>query len=192
MKLYPFRMPENVHPYAWVLLGFGLPGELLDKLARHLFDDLGVSMPSLEPVEREFSWSVGIEQDGYERAEVGGYVSIPLEGGAVRITGGALPPGIRLDKTNKRIHGTFTHGGLYSVTVTIFPAVKYDPLGSAGGPEDPGVWIPVNQPRKQVDAGLRAFPTTVDDLDADEKDRLLAALMAERDGRVIKEADDGN
>ena len=40
MKLYPFRMPENVHPYAWVLLGFGLPGELLDKLARHLFDDL--------------------------------------------------------------------------------------------------------------------------------------------------------
>ena len=192
MKLYPFRMPENVHPYAWVLLGFGLPGELLDKLARHLFDDLGVSMPSLEPVEHDFNWSVGIEQDGYERAEVGGYVSIPLDGGAVRITGGALPPGIRLDKTNKRIHGTFTHGGLYSVTVTIFPAVKYDPLGSPGGPEDPGVWIPVGQPRKRVDAGLRAFPTTVDDLDADEKDRLLAALMAERDGRVIKEADDGD
>ena len=192
MKLYPFRMPENVHPYAWVLLGFGLPGELLDKLARHLFDDLGLSMPSLEPVEREFSWAVGFEQDGYERAEVGGYVSIPLEGGAVRITGGALPPGIRLDKTNKRIHGTLTHGGLYSVTVTIFPAVKYDPLGSPGGPEDPGVWIPVDQPRKRVDAGLRAFPTTVDDLDADEKDRLLAALMAERDGRVIKEADDGD
>ena len=192
MKLYPFRMPENVHPYAWVLLGFGLPGELLDKLARHLFDDLGVSMPSTEPVEREFKWAVGFEQDGYERAEVGDYLSISLDGGAVRITGGALPPGIRLDKTNKRIHGTFTHGGLYSVTVTIFPAVKYDPLGSAGGPEDPGVWIPVNQPRKQVDAGLRAFPTTVDDLDADEKDRLLAALMAERDGRVIKEADDGD
>lgn len=192
MRLYPFEMPENVHPNAWVLLGFGLPGELLDKLARHLFDDLGVSMPSLEPVEREFSWAVGLEQDGYGRAEVGDYVSIPLDGGAVRITGGALPPGIRLDKTNKRIHGTFTHGGLYSVTVTIFPAIKYDPLGSAGGPEDPGVWIPVNQPRKQVDAGLHAFPTTVDDLDADEKDRLLAALMAERDGRVIKEADDGD
>ena len=192
MKLYPFRMPENVHPYAWVLLGFGLPGELLDKLARHLFDDLGVSMPSLEPVTHDFNWSVGIEQDGYERVEVGDVLDIPIEGGAVRITGGALPPGIRLDKTNKRIHGTFTHGGLYSVTVTISPAVKYDPLGSAGGPEDPGVWIPVDQPRKRVDAGLRAFPTTVDDLDADEKDRLLAALMAERDGRVIKEADDGD
>ena len=80
MRLYPFEMPENVHPHAWVLLGFGLPGELLDKLARHLFDDLGVSMPSTEPVEREFSWAVGFEQDGYERAEVGGYVSIPLEG----------------------------------------------------------------------------------------------------------------
>ena len=192
MKLYPFRMPENVHPYAWVLLGFGLPGELLDKLARHLFDDLGVSMPSLEPVTHDFNWSVGIEQDGYERVEVGDVLDIPIEGGAARITGGALPPGIRLDKTGKRLYGTLTHGGLYSATVTVFPAVKYDPLGSAGGPEDPGVWIPVDQPRKRVDAGLRAFPTTVDDLDADEKDRLLAALMAERDGRAIKEADDGD
>ena len=192
MKLYPFRMPENVHPYAWVLLGFGLPGELLDKLARHLFDDLGVSMPSLEPVTNDFNWAVGIEQDGYERVEVGDVLDIPIEGGAVRITGGALPPGIRLDKTGKKIHGTLTHSGLYSVTVTIFPAVKYDPLGSPGGPEDPGVWIPIGQPRKQVDAGLRAFPTTVDELDADEKDRLLAALMAERDGRAIKEADDGD
>ena len=175
-----------------VLLGFGLPGELLDKLARHLFDDLGVSMPSLEPVTHDFNWSVGIEQDGYEHVEVGDVLDIPIEGGAVRITDGALPPGVRLDKTGKRIYGTLTHGGLYSVTVTGLPAVKYDPLGSAGGPEDPGVWIPIDQPRKRVDAGLRAFPTTVDDLDADEKDRLLAALMAERDGRVIKEADDGD
>ena len=192
MKLYPFRMPENVHPYAWVLLGFGLPGELLDKLARHLFDDLGVSMPSLEPVAHEFNWAVGIEQDGYERVEVGDVADIPVEGGAVRITDGALPPGVRLDKTGKRLYGTLTHGGLYSVTVTALPAVKYDPLGSPGGPEDPGVWIPAGQPRKQVDSGLGEFPSTVDDLSVEEKDRLLAALMAERDGRVIKEADDGD
>ena len=156
MKLYPFRMPENVHPYAWVLLGFGLPGELLDKLARHLFDDLGVSMPSLEPIKHDFNWAVGIEQDGYERVEVGDVLDIPIEGGAVRITDGALPPGIRLDKTGKRIYGTLTHGGLYSVTVTAFPAVKYDPLGSAGGPEDTGAWIPIDQPRKQVDSGLES------------------------------------
>ena len=31
-----------------------------------------------------------------------------------------------------------------------------------------------------------------DDLSVEEKDRLLAALMAERDGRTIKEADDGH
>ena len=192
MKLYPFTLPDNIHPYAWVLLGFGLPGELLDKLARHLFDDLGVSMPSLEPVEHDFNWSVGIEQDGYERVEVGDVLDIPIEGGAVRITDGALPPGVRLDKTCKRLYGTLTHGGLYSVTVTVLPAVKYDPLGSAGGPEDPGAWIPIGQPRKQVNSGLGEFPSTVDDLSMEEKDRLLAALMAERDGRVIKEADDGD
>ena len=192
MRLYPFRMPENVHPYAWVLLGFGLPGELLDKLARHLFDDLGVSMPSLEPVTYDFKWSVGIEQDGYEHVEVGDVLDIPIDGGAVRITDGALPPGVRLDKTGKRLSGTLTHGGLYSVTVTVLPAVKYDPLGSTGGPEDPGAWIPIDQPRKQVDSGLGEFPSTVDDLSVEEKDRLLAALMAERDGRTIKEADDGD
>ena len=81
---------------------------------------------------------------------------------------------------------------LFRSTVTVLPAVKYDPLGSAGGPEDPGVWIPADQPRKQVDSGLGEFPSTVDDLSMEEKDRLLAALMAERDGRVIKEADDGD
>ena len=149
-------------------------------------------MPSLEPTVHDFNWAVGIEQDGYERVEVGDVLDIPIEGGAVRITDGALPPGIRLDKTGKKLYGTLTHGGLYSVTVTVLPTVKYDPLGSAGGPEDPGAWIPIDQPRKKVDAGLGEFPSTVDDLSAEEKDRLLAALMAERDGRTIKEADDGN
>src|SRR5699024_9026091 len=192
MKLYPFRMPENVHPYAWVLLGFGLRGELLDKLARHLFDDLGVSMTSLEPVAHDFNWSVGIEHDGYERVEVGDVLVIPVEGGGVRIMDGVFAHCVRLVKTGKRLYGTLTHGGLYSVTVTVLPAVKYDPLGSAGGPEDPGAWIPIDQPRKQVDSGLGEFPSTVDDLSVEEKDRLLAALMAERDGRVIKEADDGD
>ena len=55
------------------------------------------------------------------------------------------------------------------VTVTVLPAVKYDPLGSAGGPEDPGVWIPAGQPRKQVDSGLGEFPCTVDDLSVGKK-----------------------
>src|SRR5699024_11263576 len=105
-------------------LGFGFPGELLARLARHLFDDLCVSMPSLEPVAHDFNWSVGIEQDGYERVEVGDVLDIPIEGGAVRITDGALPRGVRLDKTRKRLYGTLTDGGRYSVTVTALPAAK--------------------------------------------------------------------
>lgn len=192
MKLYPFDLPGHVHPLAWLLLGFGLPGEVVDKIARHLFDDVGVRMPPLDPVTQEFRWAVGTEQDGYERVEVGDTLNVPLPGGAVRLTAGALPPGIRLDKTAKKLHGTLTHTGLYSVTVTIFPAVKYDPLGSPGGPDDPGMWIPIDQPRQRVDARLKEFPASVDDLNDAEKDRLLAALMAERDGRMIKESDNGN
>ena len=192
MKLYPFDLPDGVHPQAWTLLGFGLQVEQLQQLSKHLFDNLGVTVPEAEWEERTFSWSVGLDREGYERLEVGDVVDVPLPGGAVRLKDGAPPPGIRLDKTRKRLFGTLTHGGVYSVTVMIGPAVKYDPLGSPGGPGDPGAWIPVEQPRQESVTALSEFPTTVEDLSAAEKDRLLAELMAERDGRVIKEADDGN
>lgn len=192
MKLYPFDLPDGIHPDAWVLLGFGLPGEVVDRLARHLFDDVGVRLPSLEPVEHTFKWAVGTEATGYERLEVGDVIDKKIDGGAVRITGGAAPPGVRLDKTTKRLKGTLAHAGLYTVTVTVFPTVKYDPLGSPGGPEDPGMWIPVEQARQQVTTALNEFPATVEDLSDAQKDRLLAELMAERDGRTIREADYGN
>ena len=192
MRLYPFNLPEGVHPQAWTLLGFGLQVEQLQQLSKHLFDDLGVTVPEATWEERTFSWSVGLDYEGYERLEVGDVVDVPLSGGAVRLKDGAPPPGIRLDKTGKRLFGTLTHVGVYSVTVTIGPAVKYDPLVSPGGPGDPGVWIPVEQPRQETATALSEFPTTVEDLSAAEKDRLLAELMADRDGRVIKEADDGH
>lgn len=192
MKLYPFDLPEGVHPEAWTLLGFGLSVEQLQRLSKHLFDDLGVQVPQVESKNVEFKWSVGVDKEGYTRLEVGDEISEVIGGGAVRISDGAPPPGIRLDKSTKTLSGTLTHTGVFSVTVTIGPTVKYDPLGSPGGPNDPGMWIPIDQPRQETVTTLSAFPTTVEDLSAAEKDRLLAELMAERDGRTIKEADNGD
>lgn len=193
MKLYPFDVPEGMHPMAWTLLGFGWDGEMLNRVAKHLFDDLGATLPSTAPREVSFSWVVGLgEREGRTAVDVGDLVGIPLTGGAVRVTDGVLPPGVRLDRSARKLVGAFTHTGLYSVTVTIGPVVKYDPLGSPGGPHDPGIWIPIDQPRQEPITRLDQFPATADGLSELEKDMLLAELLAERTARTIQEVDNGH
>lgn len=190
--LYPFDLPADVHPDSWLLLGFGLMPEQIAVLSKHLFDDMGLRLVK-DTSERVFSWAVGLDVEGRERVEVGDEVDVLVaSNGAVRLTGGALPPGVRLVKHEGRLRGVFTHEGLYEATVTVGPVVKYDPLGSPGGPGDPGVWIPVGQPRAEAVTALSEFPASAEDLDDSEKDRLLAELLAWRDGQTIKGADVGH
>lgn len=190
--LYPFDLPADVHPDSWLLLGFGLMPEQIAVLSKHLFDDMGLRLAK-DTSEQVFSWAVGLDAEGRERVEVGDEVDVLVaSNGAVRLTDGALPPGVRLVKHEGRLRGVFTHEGLYDATVTVGPVVKYDPLGSPGGPGDPGVWIPVGQARQVPEPALSEFPATVGDLDDSDKDRLLAELLAWRDGQAIREADSGN
>lgn len=194
MKLYPFDVPAGFHPNIWWLMGFGLTVEQANALARHLCDDLGVRFGE-DSGEVTISWAVGLVGVWEDRiiANVGDSVDIVVsDSSAVRITGGSLPPGVSVEKHSGKLVGTLTHSGLYSVTVTIGSAVKYDPLGTPGGPGDPGIWIPINQPRQQVATALSGFPATADDLSDREKDYLLAELLAWRDGEVVKEADRGD
>lgn len=194
VKLYPFEVPPGFHPNIWWLLGFGLPPDQANAIARHLSDDLGVRLCE-DRGEMTISWAVGLVGDWSDRiiADVGDPVEIEVsDRNAVRVTGGALPPGVRLEKHTGKLVGTLTHSGLYSVTLTIGPVVKYDPLGSPGGPGDPGIWIPIDQPRQAPSTALAEFPATVDDLDDRSKDQLLAELLAWRDGKTIEEADHGN
>ncbi|MCK2200473.1 Ig domain-containing protein [Corynebacterium callunae] len=191
-KLYPYEVPDGIHPNAWSLLGFGLNVEQLNAISKHLYDDLGLTYVESESREMSFSWSVGslLEIESSFNMEVGDNVDIQLPTTtAVRVTGGALPPGVKLDKTNKKIVGSLAKPGLYSVTVTIGPVVKYDPLGTPGGPNDPGIWIPINQPRQIPETNLANFPTTAADLTDFEKDQLLAELLAARDHKAIAEAE---
>lgn len=194
MKLYPFDVPPGFHPNIWWVLGFGLSADQANAIVRHLSDDLGVRLGE-DSGEVTVSWAVGLVGVWEDRiiANVGDSVDITVsDSSAVRITGGALPPGVSLEKHSGKLVGTLTHSGLYSVTVTIGPAVKYDPLGTPGGPSDPGIWIPINQPRQQVTTALSSFPATADDLSDREKDYLLAELLAWRNGETVKEADRGN
>lgn len=191
MKLYPFEVPADWHPYSWLFFGLGLTKEQIDTLSRRLIDDLGMR-PVTTFREESFSWVVDWPDDHPERVrvEVGDEVNILVAGqGAVRVTGGSLPPGVRLDRATGRIRGTFTHPGLYECTVTVGPAVKYDSLGSPGGPGDPGMFIPIGQPRQEPLTRLAEFPASVEDLDARAKDHLLAELLAWRDGETIGEAE---
>lgn len=193
MKLYPYDLPGGVHPNIWWLLGFGLTPEQANAIARHLSDDLGLRLNE-ERETKTYSWVVDLAGDYPDRtpASVGSVVDIQVaENGAVRLSGGAPPPGVRLDRTTGKLVGEITHPGLYSVSIEVGPTVKYDPLGSPGGPLDPGVWIPVDRPRQEVQANLDAIPTRVSQLSDRDKDHALAELMAWSDGVKIKEADNG-
>lgn len=194
MKLYPFDVPSGFHPKIWTILGFGLSPEQANQVTRHLFDDLGVRLCE-DRREVTYSWVIGLVGDwpDCEVADIGDVVDVVVDDrGAVRITAGALPPGVRLEKHSGKLVGTLTHPGRYSVTLTVGPTVKYDPLGSPGGPGDPGTWIPIDQPRQAAVTALSEFPATVDDLDDRGKDQLLAELLAWRDGETVKEADHGD
>ena len=190
--LYPYEVPEEAHPYEWVLLGFGLDHESAKELASHIFDKLGCSPPVEEWNTYTVSWAVDRERysEGRLAVSVGDTYRLylddtPAGGGAVRLTGGALPPGVRLDKTERALVGTFTTPGLYEATVTVGPTVKYDALGGPGGPQYPGMWVDVDAPRAKVETGLDRYNVaTVDDLDELAKDELLAKLLAERNSRA--------
>lgn len=192
--LYPYEVPEEAHPYEWVLLGFGLDHESAKELASHIFDKLGCSPPVEEWNTYTVSWAV--DRDRYSEGRVAVSVGdtyrldlrdTPAGDGAVRLTGGALPPGVRLDKSERALVGTFTTPGLYEATVTVGPTVKYDALGGPGGPQYPGMWVDVDAPRAKVETGLDQYNVaTVDDLDELAKDELLAKLLAERNSRAAK------
>lgn len=194
MKLYPFELPADVHPMAWTLLGFGLEAPTLNRLAKHLFDDLGcrLTVPD-DPVVQSFNWAVDWPYDRPESvsATVGEQVDIDLCAGGVptaaTITAGALPPGVRLDKANSRLVGTFTKTGLYSVTVTLFPRVKYDPMGGNGSPNSAGKWIPIDTPR--IEVPMPDVPSNLNDLTPLELEHLIADAQRAQRQKLAQEAD---
>lgn len=193
--IYPCDLPAGVHPLAWTLLGFGLDGERLDAMARHLFDDLGARI-DFEPQDNVvIGFAVDWPRDPGERqvVSVGQHVDVIVaEHGAVELVAGHLPPGVRLERHTGRLVGAFTTPGLYAATFRVGPRVKYDPMGGDGSPESPGMWIPVGQPRQEPVTRLSEFPATVNDLTDLEKSQLLVELRAWQAGQVAKEADGGN
>ena len=191
MKVYPFDVPEPWHPSIWWLFGFGLTVDQMNMIVTHLSDDLGLRLVE-DFREESFSWVVdwADEDEDRRRLSVGDEVDILVaENGAVRVVDGAPPPGVTLDRATGRFRGVVTHPGLFDATVRIGPAGKYDALGSPGGPEHPGMWIPVEQPRQEGASRLGDFPITVGDLDDRSKDELLAELLAWRDGAANRAAD---
>ncbi|APT92689.1 hypothetical protein CPHO_07040 [Corynebacterium phocae] len=190
-------MPEGVHPLAWTLLGFGLDSDVLDSLARHLFDNLGCRFnPPEEPEITRFDWAVSYPLDPGERivAAVGDDVDVLVPGGdraAVSITSGALPPGIRLEKSTGRLVGAFTDPGLYSVTVTVFPTVKWDPMGGPGGPDSAGKWIPVETPRFVPEVEPVPDTARLDELSDDELEAVIVAARRAQAAKTIRAAEGG-
>lgn len=182
MNIYPYEMPEGVHPYAWMFLGFGLSGEQTDELARHLFDRLGArwSGAERESVVLRFAVDFPLDAgDGYRRVSVGErFREVVAPDSGTRVASGFLPPGIMLERHTGTLVGVFTKPGLYTVEIARRPEVKWDALGTRGGPESVGEWIPVAAKRAAVKADLSGHKASLDDMSDEEKAQALAGLLA--------------
>lgn len=193
--LYPLEMPSGAHPMAWIFYGHGLPGELCDRLAGHVFDEVGARLDLDSPPD---SWAIRFAVDwpldpGNRIAlTVGEPIDMTVPGGAraaVEIVGGALPPGVELDRTAGKLIGAPTKPGLYSVTVAIGPRVKYDPVGGPGGPDAAGKWIPIGAPRYVPPAA--PAPQSLDELTPEELEALIVNARQAQQSKLIQRVEEG-
>lgn len=190
--LYPYDVPVGMHPLAWVFLGHGLDSDGLNALATHVFDHLGarLSVEERDPLTLRFAVDTTLD-DTAEQFSVGDeFERVVAPDTGVRLVAGHLPPGIRLDRATGTLSGVFTDSGIYEVTFAFGPSVKWDALGTVGGPGNPGQWIDVNSPRAVAEPDLSA-PAKVSDLPDSEKAQLLAELLDWEQARAT-EARNGN
>lgn len=166
--VYPYRLPENSHPYAGLLvhpLGLRLDPELIQDLCVFLFDMLGCKFHDVIPSTREFvfDWEASREVDTL------------VEGGdKAAVWAPELPPGLELDPRTGRLHGTLPEG-VWKFTVHVGPQIKYDARGGSGSPHEHGGWIGALEERENPGAHVN-----VDALSDEEKTALLNQLLEEK------------
>lgn len=193
--VYPYEVPPEVHPFAWMFLGFGLDAAQCNALAGHVFGRLGArwSEEAPEPVELRFAVNFPLElAEEHEHVTVGEEIRRVLapQCGA-RIIEGHLPPGVKLLAHTGELVGTFTKSGIYRCRVAFGPSVKWDALGGVGGPNTPGEWIPVEADRAVITPDLSAHPASLEDMTDEQKAQALADLLAWEQAKAT-EARNGN
>ncbi|EME14814.1 hypothetical protein [Rhodococcus triatomae] len=182
--------PADMHPMAWVFLHpptdveagsmpINLNAQLMNAFAKHLFDDLGATLPATEPRTEELTITI-------TKKDVGQVFDKLIDDTApVHVIRGALPPGLVL--SHGRISGTALQTSVSMLTLQIGPQVHYQ-RSLNGGPlsnHNPGRWVDIRKP-------LEAPPTlpTLADLGSDEanalrnlSDEQAAAIRALLDAR---------
>ncbi|WP_411708628.1 hypothetical protein [Corynebacterium sp. LaCa116] len=191
--IVPTEVPESEHPYAGLFLGI-VPEGYETRAARHVFDELGARLEIGEPETIRLGWAVDFDTDSdRQRANVGDIMDMVVAGAdrrGVRIVEGHLPPGVELNRHNGTLTGTFAKPGLYDVTLALGPAVKLDPLGSAGTPGEQVAWIPIGQKRARAESETPA-PKTLADLSALELSQLAAEAMRLERLKAMEEIENG-
>ena len=199
-KLYPLDWPDQHHPQSWALLGMGLSIQQMNKIMRHLVDKLGFTFQLPDEVS---SWKATLVVDypldldaekypNQVRATVGEKLCLTIPGGvatAVAVTS-PLPPGLKLDVNAGVLRGVVEQPGIYQLSATIGPQVKYDPLGSVGDASSVGEWIAYDQPRyKPAPVEL---PVTTEDKTPEEIEQIIVALQEAQRVKAMERAANGN
>lgn len=151
-EINPYGIPAGTHPFVKYLVrvaGIRLDGDVLQAIAEHL-DQVGFIHLGEEQIRLEdITINVGLpDKEAHVVTEPGQHVEWTIPDGwrsHCRVAG-SLPPGI--DIVGDKITGTCAMPGIWTVTIIIGPAIKFDSLGNGGAPLEDGEWIDVDQPRQ--------------------------------------------
>lgn len=102
--------------------------------------------------------------------------------------------GLNFDDSNTLAGHVFDELGCGPPGTMHEPKIKYDALGSDGGPWKPGEWIRMEQDRRQVGVTAPAVPidAMTPEQRAELKAALLAAEVAEAAGALSKKSRQGD
>lgn len=186
--LFPYEIPADAHRWAGFFVhagGMTFDAEAVNALAAHVeklgFIHLGDKQSRLEVVI-----NIAIpDHEAHIFGELGKPIDWEIPDGWTSYcrVEGTLPPGLEL--SGDRIHGVCSIPGVWTVTIIIGPAIKFDGLGHAGAPLEPGEWIPIDKPRKPIARGAAGVDLT--GLNPQDLDDIIAQAEAAKKDLEVTE-----
>lgn len=186
-EIFPYDLPDSVHRWAGYFVhaaGLVLDVETINKIAAHV-EQVGFVHRGEHRTAHVVTVRIGLPGDATILVEPGEFVEWEIPGGqdSYCSTSDLLPTGFRIE--DGVLSGSSNMPGVWTFTITVGPAIKFDGLGNGGSPLDPGEWIPFDQPRKVVPRHTAGIDLT--GLDKAQLDDVIAHAQAAKKDLEVPE-----